>query len=152
MRSLGCSRRFANRRTPVVLGHLLILVAMAGASRAVAGDESSPLAATSALPSPDFYLSLGLGDTSIGPVAIANLSADWKNVLIRVSASRTTSFALDGPPAVAITDYSGLVGGVVRAGLVRTYAAVGIGRGATTRRGPRLPPAEGSSPFGLANP
>jgi hypothetical protein len=152
MGPLRCLPRLANRRIAKLLGHFLILIALASASEAAAGDESPALAGTSTRPFPNFYLSLGVGDTSIGPMAIANLSADWENVLLRVSASRTASFALYGPPAVAITDYSGLVGGVVRAGLVRAFAAVGIGRGATTRRGPQLPLAEGSSPFSLSTP
>ena len=88
---------------------------------------------------------LGLPPTSISRsalaagTAIASLSVDWAHVLFRVCASRTTSFALDGPPEAGITDYSTLIGGVVRGGAVRMHVAVGIGLGATTRRGPQVP-------------
>ena len=140
MRSIGCWPPFANRKIRLAVGHLLAFLAMASASGAVAGDESSTPAATQADPSsPNCYLSLGVGDTSIGPTAIASFWADWAHMLFGVSASRTTSFSLDGPPEAAVTDYSALVGGVVRKGSVRVHAAVGVGLGATTRRGPQLP-------------
>ena len=150
---MGCSPLFANRGIRVALGHFLAVLAMASASRAVAGDESlTPAVSNAARSSPNLYLSLGVGDTSIGPTALASLSVDWAHVLFRVRASRTTAFALDGPPEAAITDYSTLIGGVVRGGPFRMHAAVGIGLGATTRRGPQLPAAEGSSPFSWSTP
>jgi hypothetical protein len=153
MRPIGCSTIFANRRIRMAFGHFLAVLAMASASRAVAGGESpTPAASNAARSSPNLFLSLGVGDTSIGPTAIASLSVDWAHVLFRVRASRTTSFALDGPPEAAITDYSALIGGVVRGGSVRMHAAVGIGLGATTRRGPQVPAAEGGSPFSLSTP
>ncbi len=153
MRPIGCSPLFANRRIRVAFGHFLALLAMASASSAVAGDESpTPAASNAARSSPNLYLSLGVGDTSIGPTAIASLSVDWAHVLFRVRASRTTSFALDGPPEAAITDCSALIGSVVRGGSFRVHAAAGVGLGATTRRGPQIPAAEGSSPFSLSTP
>ena len=150
---MGCSPLFADRGIRVALGQFLAVFAMASASRAVAGDESlTPAAANAVRSSPNLYLSLGLGDTSIGPTALASLSVDWAHVLFRVCASRTTSFALDGPPEAAITDYSALIGGVVRGGPFRVHAAAGVGLGATTRRGPQIPAAEGSSPFSWSTP
>ena len=69
------------------------------------------------------------GDSSIGPMAIANVSVDWSHLLFRVRASRTTSSNPIGPPEAAITDYSALVGGVVRTGPLHVHAAMGIGAG-----------------------
>jgi hypothetical protein len=152
MRSIGCWPPFANRKIRLAVGHLLAFLAMASASGAVAGDESSTPAATKADPSsPNCYLSLGVGNTSIGPTAIASFRADWAHVLFGVRASRTTSFSLDGPPEAAVTDYSALVGGVVRGGSVRVHAAVGVGLGATTRRGPQLPD-DGGAVFSWSTP
>jgi len=151
MRSIGCWLPFANRKIRLALGHFFVFLATASASSAVAGDEFSTPATTKADPSsPNCYLSLGVGDTSIGPTAIASFSADWAHVLFGVPASRTTSFSLIGPPEVAVTNYSGLIGGVVRGGPVRVHAAVGVGLGATTRRGPQLPEVDGGAI--IANP
>jgi hypothetical protein len=152
MRPIGCLPLFANRRIRVALGHFLAVLATASASRAVAGGESpTPAASNAARSTPNLYLSLGLGETSIGPTAMASLSVDWAHVLFRVRANRTTSFALDGPPETAITDYSALIGGVVRSGPIRAHAAVGVGLGATTRRGPQVPD-DGGSPLSLSTP
>ena len=152
MRSIGCWPVFANRKIRLTVGHFFAFLATACASGAVAGDEFSTPAATKAAPSsPNCYLSLGLGDTSIGPTATASLSADWAHVLFVVRAGRTTSFSLDGPPEAAVTDYSALIGGVVRAGAVRVHAAAGVGLGATTRRGPQLP-EEGGAILSLSTP
>jgi hypothetical protein len=149
MRSIGCWPPFAKRKIRLALGHVCAFLATASASGAVAGDEISTPATTQAAPaSPSCYLSLGVGDTSIGPTASASFSADWSHVLFGVRASRTTSFSLIGPPAAAVTDYSALIGGVVRRGPVRVHAAVGVGLAATTRRGPQLP-EEGDGAFVL---
>ena len=135
MRSIGCWPPFANRKIRLALGHFLAFLATATTSGAVAGDEFSTPATTKADPSsPNCYLSLGVGDTSIGPTAIASLSADWAHVLLGVRASRATSFSLIGPPEAAVTDYSALIGGVVRGGSVRVHAAVGVGLGAHSPR------------------
>jgi hypothetical protein len=152
MRPIGCSTLFANRKFRVASGYFLAVLAMASASGAVAGDESLTPAFSNAIPaSPNLYLSLGVGETSIGPAAITGLSVDWAHVLFRACASRTTSFALDGPPEAGITDYSALIGGVVRGGAVRVHVAVGIGLGATTRRGPQVP-EDGGAIIGLSTP
>jgi hypothetical protein len=151
MTTISCASPLASHRFRVVLGSLLAALALSGARYAFAGGESStPIATFTGESSPNFHLSLGVGDTSIGPVAIASLSFDMAHFLFRARASRTTSFNLEGPPAVAITDLSALVGAVVRGGPVRFHAAMGVGVGYTTRRGPRIPPGEGSSPFSLA--
>ena len=152
MRSIGYWPRFASRKLRLALCHFFAILLTASTSGAVASDEFSTPAATESAPdSPSCYLSLGVGDTSIGPTAIASLSADWAHVLFGLRASRTTSFSIDGPPEAAVTDYSGLIGGVVRAGAVRVHAAVGVGLGATTRRGPQLP-EDGGALFGWSAP
>jgi hypothetical protein len=152
MSSIGCWPPIANRKIRLALGHLFAFLATTSPRCALAGDEFSTPATTKADPSsPNCYLSLGVGDTSIGPTAIAGVSVDWAHVLFQVSASRTTSFALVGPPEAAITDYSALIGGVVRGGPVRMHVAMGIGLGATTRRGPQVH-ENGEAGLGLSTP
>jgi hypothetical protein len=151
MTPIRCASPLANHRIRVVLGCLLATLALSGASHAfAAGESSTPVATLTGESSPKLYLSLGLGDTAIGPVAIANLSFETAHFLFQTRASRTTSFNLQGPPDAAMTDYSALVGAVVRGGPLRFHAAMGIGMGSTTRRGPQVSPDEDGGIFSFA--
>jgi hypothetical protein len=124
----------------LVVGSLVAGLLLLAAGRALASDETSTLTASNpGLSFPNAYLSLGLGATSVGPMATVSLSVDVGPVLFMARASTAAQFTVLSPPASAIEDYSGLIGLLGREGLMRGYMAVGLGWANTTLRGEQLP-------------
>jgi hypothetical protein len=75
MKPLKPSRPVGRRQTRFNIGSLFAVLALLGAGRAFAGDQSSTLTAAGSGGSlPNAYLSLGLGATEIGPMATLSLS------------------------------------------------------------------------------
>jgi hypothetical protein len=140
VKQTGHSSRLPKGGTSLVLAGLLAIPVWSVSSRALAdGESSTPAAAGPGESSTHVYLSAGVGGSAIGPMALANLSVERGHFLFQARAGRTEDLQLFAPPRAAITDYSGLLGAVVRRGSGRVYVAAGLGLGCTSRRGKRIP-------------
>lgn len=140
-----------------ILAKLAFLLAglslLNGAPAFAGGETSTPIGTEPDESSTKTYLTLGMGGSSVGIMAMASLSLESGSLLLSARASATFTLELavpdtdseTRPPKTTVTDYSILVGKTWRRHATLLYAEAGPGLARIARRGDRVFPGPGET-------
>ena len=130
------------------------LILLNSVPASAAGETSTPTGTEPDESSTKVYLTLGVGGSSVGIMALTSLSLEMGSLLLSARASATgtlelgvpdTDSAEARPSKIALTDYSFLVGKTWRRHATRLYAEAGPGLARISRRGDRVFPSPGET-------